>query len=134
MAHILIDTHVVIWALQYSKRLGSVAAGLLTSPEHTNYISAVSSWEIAQLRWKKRLGLPVSAKFIIDNAREALQAVDIDLDHKCAIEAYNLPGTFHDDPADRMLVATARRHELQLMTADKRLIRYRGVKTINAEK
>jgi PIN domain nuclease of toxin-antitoxin system len=47
------------------------------------------------------------------------------------IEAYALPQPFHRDPADRLLAATARRHELTLVTADERILAYPAVATID---
>jgi PIN domain nuclease of toxin-antitoxin system len=47
-------------------------------------------------------------------------------------EAYELPGKFHKDPVDRVLVATARLHNLTLMTADDLILRYPHVKTLRA--
>ncbi|PYJ92798.1 MAG: PIN domain nuclease, partial [Verrucomicrobia bacterium] len=61
-----------------------------------------------------------------------LSASTIDLTHEIAWEAYNLPGTFHNDPADRVLVATARIKKLTLITADELILRYPHVKTLRA--
>ena len=46
-----------------------------------------------------------------------------------AAEAYELPGTFHDDPADRLIVATARAHSCLLLTEDSKILEYPHVKT-----
>ena len=51
-----------------------------------------------------------------------------------AWEAYNLPGKFHKDPADRILVATARLHNFTLLTADDLILRYAHVKSISARR
>ena len=56
------------------------------------------------------------------------------MDDAVAIEAYALPGRFHADPADRLLVATARVHGLTLVTADKRILKYPEVRVIDARK
>jgi len=45
-------------------------------------------------------------------------------------EAYRLPGTFHADPADRIIVATSRIHDMALLTADQKIRKYRHVRTI----
>ena len=50
------------------------------------------------------------------------------------LESYALPGSFHPDPADRLLVATARVHGLTLLTADKRILRYSKVRSMDARK
>ena len=56
----------------------------------------------------------------------------IPLTHEIAAEAYNLPGHFHKDPIDRVLVATARLERLTLITADDLILRYPHVKTAHA--
>jgi PIN domain nuclease of toxin-antitoxin system len=50
------------------------------------------------------------------------------------MDAYALPGPFHKDPADRLLVAAARCHELTVLTANERILRYRGVRSRDARK
>jgi PIN domain nuclease of toxin-antitoxin system len=50
------------------------------------------------------------------------------------MEAYALPEPFHKDPADRVLVAAARCHELTLLTADERILTYRGVRSRDARR
>ncbi len=53
--------------------------------------------------------------------------------HEIAAEAYALPPGFHKDPADRILVAAARCHQLTLLTADERILQYPHVRTIHAQ-
>lgn len=53
----------------------------------------------------------------------------IDLTPKIAIEATELPGDFHKDPADRLIVATARVHDCRLLTVDTQILNYPHVKT-----
>ena len=62
----------------------------------------------------------------------AIQARTLQVSHEIAMEAYALPGPFHKDPADRILVAAARCHELIVLAADERILRYRGVRSRNA--
>lgn len=45
-------------------------------------------------------------------------------------EAYSLPGHFHQDPADRIMVATARKHDLTILTGDRKIIDYPHVKSL----
>ena len=60
----------------------------------------------------------------IGESLDALLAATIPLSHEIAIAAYELPGQFHRDPADRILVATATVYDLTLMTADDRILAY----------
>ena len=64
----------------------------------------------------------------------ALKLRTIELDHASAIEAYALPEPFHQDPADRLLVAAARVHDLHIATADIRILQYGSVTSLPAQK
>jgi len=64
----------------------------------------------------------------------ALKLRTIELDHASAIEAYTLPEPFHQDPADRLLVAAARVHDLRIATADSRILQYGSVASLHAQK
>ncbi len=68
----------------------------------------------------------------VDAAVTALAAKTVEVSHPIAIEAYALPGSFHEDPADRLLVAAARCHSLTLLTADERILEYSNVPTRDA--
>lgn len=60
----------------------------------------------------------------VDDTLEALRCSTIEVSHDFALGAYRLPGDFHKDPADRILVATARLFDLVLLTADEKIIAY----------
>ena len=53
--------------------------------------------------------------------------------HEIAAEAYALPSVFHKDPADRILVAASRIHQLVLLTADERILQYPDVQAMDAQ-
>ena len=78
------------------------------------------------------LSVPLSAW--IESSLADLAAQSIPLSHEIAAEAYALPGRFHKDPVDRILVAAARRHQLSLVTADERLLRYADVRSLDARR
>jgi PIN domain nuclease of toxin-antitoxin system len=54
----------------------------------------------------------------------------LSVDIEIAVKSVELPGSFHKDPADRIIVATARNHALALVTADERIRAYPHVRTI----
>jgi len=54
----------------------------------------------------------------------------VPLDERVALESTKLPGEFHNDPSDQIIVATARVHNLTLITADRKILAYRHVKTL----
>lgn len=70
----------------------------------------------------------------IEQALRAIHARTVSISHEIAREAYGLPGPFHKDPADRLLVAACRIHGLTLITADQRILRYRHVRTRDARR
>jgi PIN domain nuclease of toxin-antitoxin system len=63
-----------------------------------------------------------------------LSAQTVSVSHEVAMEAYALPGVFHRDPADRLLVAAARQHGLTLVTADERILAYPHVRSRDARR
>lgn len=128
----LLDTHVWLWSHEAHEKFGRKAQSILTSDEDERLISAISTFEIARLISKGRLALRQSFRSWSVQSLHDLVATPIDVTHEVAWEAYNLPGSFHKDPADRLLVATARLHDLTLLTADDSILRYAHVKTVSA--
>lgn len=87
-------------------------------------VSPISAAEIACLQERGRIELPVHWKPWLREAidRNGWEAMPITME--IVEEAYSLPGSFHADPADRILAATARRESLILLTTDRRLLAY----------
>jgi PIN domain nuclease of toxin-antitoxin system len=131
---LLLDTHVWIWTQEQPDAIGTKARSLLETTTDELCVSAVSSLEIARLVAAGMLELKGSLDRWVRTAIDSLEARSIDVDHRIAIEAYKLPGRFHKDPADRMLVATARVNELTLVTADERILAYKPVRTLDARR
>ena len=132
--NLLLDTHVLLWTQLDTSRLGSGSQFLLADQESRLYLSTFSVLEISQLVSCGRLKLNNVTSEWIAGALKALRCEEIGLSREVALGAYQLPGTFHRDPADRILVSTARVHGLTLVTADRRILRYRGVKTLDIRK
>ncbi len=131
---LLLDTHVWIWSQEAPERLGAKARARLDDLEAPSFVSAISTLEIGRLTAHGLLRFQRSfARWRADSLRE-LDATALDVTHEIAWEAYNLPGSFHADPADRILVATARLHDLTLVTADDLILKYRQVKSFDARK
>ncbi len=123
---IVIDTHVLIWAVQDDPRLGSKARQIIdhTTAHSRILVSAITPWEIAMLAEKGRIALGDDAGRWIERAL-ALPGVQLaPLEAPIAVGSVRLPGSFHADPADRMIVATARFHQVPLMTADQAILEY----------
>lgn len=130
----LLDTHVWIWTQEQPDAIGSKARTLIETTSDELCVCAVSSLEIARLVSGGLLELKGSLDRWVRTALDSVEARSIDIDHRIAIEAYKLPGRFHKDPADRMLVATARINGLTLVTADERILAYRAVRTLDARR
>ena len=131
---LLLDTHVLIWASETPEMLGKLARALLLDERQPIFVSAISTLEVARLVALQQLRLTSSVSAWCERARGALGASALPVDDQVAAEAYALPGAFHADPADRILVASARVHGLRLVTADRRILAYRPVRTQNARK
>lgn len=130
----LLDTHVLLWTQLDVGQLGKKTSQLLKNSDTKLFLSPFSVLEISQLVCNERLSLDGGVSGWVDGALKALRCDEVDLPREVAIDAYQLPGTFHRDPADRVLVATARQFEMVMVTADRRILRYRGVKTFDARK
>lgn len=128
----LLDTHVWIWTQEQPDCIGPVSRALLETTPEELCVSAVSSLEIARLVAGGLLELKGRLDRWVRTAMDTIEARGLDVDHQIAIEAYKLPGRFHKDPADRLLVATARVRDMTLVTADERILDYRSVRTLDA--
>jgi PIN domain nuclease of toxin-antitoxin system len=107
---LLLDTHLLVWAMGSPERLPAGLAPMLEDPSHTPVFSVASLWELVI---KQALGRP---DFTAQPAllRRALH-------HALAVAA--LP-PLHRDPFDRLLLAQASAEGLLLITADQQLARY----------
>ena len=93
-------------------------------------ISAISLWEVAKLVELHRLTLPCSVGSWLDQALSYPGMRLLPLDSRVAMESTQLPLPFHKDPADQMIVATARVHGCPLMTFDEKIRAYAHVKLV----
>jgi PIN domain nuclease of toxin-antitoxin system len=93
-------------------------------------VSAISCWEVAKLVEYGRLVLPLPPKEWLEQALSYPGIRLLELTPEIAVESTQLPGEFHRDPADQIIVATARLHNCPLITSDGNLLNYSHVKTI----
>jgi PIN domain nuclease of toxin-antitoxin system len=87
-------------------------------------ISAISVWELAMLEAKGRIRLPKDCLTWVGEALTAPRLALLSLSPAVAVASTRLPGVVQGDPADRILIATARVHDLTLITRDARLLAY----------
>jgi len=128
---IVLDTHIWVWWAHGGDRLTKTQEETIKASE-TDVIgvSAISCWEIAKLVEYKRLGLPCSLQQWFEQALGYPGARLLELTPAVAIESTRLPGDFHRDPVDQIVVATARVHRCPLVTSDKRILAYPHVETV----
>lgn len=96
-------------------------------------VSAISLLEIATAASLNRLVLRPSVQMWLEVAQSAEQIRMEPLTDALCIESTQLPGSFHRDPADRLIVALARRLDVELVTADRQILSYGEVRTVRAE-
>ncbi len=128
---ILLDTHVWLWSQEAPDEFGTTARKKILNEENQLFVSSISSLEIARLAWVKRLTLTMQLSSWIAETLNGLKAETLPITNEIALAAYQLPGEFHRDPADRILVATAVVHQLTVITADCRILEYPHVLSCN---
>jgi PIN domain nuclease of toxin-antitoxin system len=122
-----LDTHIWIWSLQASDRLGKRAAHETRNPENERWLSPVSAWEALTLNAKGRIRLPDDISAWV--ARSTAHFLEAPLTHEIALAARRWPWN-HNDPADRFLAATAQLLRLPLVTADSSLLGLGDISTL----
>ena len=123
---LLLDTHVWLWLVAGSADLSTEARLTIdeAAASGTLRIAAISLWEVALLASRGRIVLGKSIGPWLDEAlADPGPAID-PLSPQIAVESYALPDVFHRDPADRLIVATARVANATLMTRDQRILDY----------
>ncbi|MEE8496595.1 MAG: type II toxin-antitoxin system VapC family toxin [Xanthomonadales bacterium] len=130
---IILDTHVLLWWVSGSDSLSTAANKVIkrTLTEGSEIIiSSISAWEISMLINKGRLILSMDVESWLDEVSQIDGVRFVPVDNEIGVKSTALPGEFHKDPADRMIVATARKLAIPLVTADEKIIKYEYVKTI----
>ena len=125
---IILDTHIWIWWVHGDVQL---------LPDYRDYVQeheaeglgicAISCWEVAKLVEGGRLTLPVPVGEWLSQALAYPGIRLLDLSPQAAVESTQLPGVFHRDPADQMIVATARLYRSPLVTMDQKIRAYAHV-------
>jgi PIN domain nuclease of toxin-antitoxin system len=116
---LLLDTRVLLWALEDSPRLAPAARALLADPANEFWVSAASAWEIAIKVSLGRLVLRRSLKSFEAAVTEAgFQTLDVTMRHAAAVAEV---AARQSDPFDRLLLAQCEIETLRLLTADRKL-------------
>lgn len=131
---IVLDTHTLIWWVSGDSQLSQGAQQAIERELNVEdglvLVSSITSWEIAMLVQKERLALTMSVDHWLSTVSDIDAVQFVAVDNKIGVEATRLPGEFHKDPADRMIVATARHINAPLVTADEKIRTYKYLRTI----
>jgi len=129
---ILLDTHALIWLVDSPEKLSKKAQKFIQKETKNGivYASSFSIWEIYMLIKKGRLVLSRDVDSWVKEVENLHSIKFIPLDNQIAAKSVNLPDSFHDDPADRIIVATAREFGATLITIDQKIRKYPHVQSL----
>ncbi len=122
----LLDTHALVWLLEGNEHLGETSRDLVraAATNRTLYVSAITPWETSMLVTKGRLAFNREVGQWLNVALAMPGMSLIPLSVEISVASTRLPGDFHADPADRIIVATARQFGATLITEDKLILDY----------
>lgn len=128
LPYLLLDTHVLVWLMFGEAKLGNKASKAINLAARGNrlVISAITPWEIGMLVAKKRIDLQQDTMQWVRTVISIPGMMLSPLEPEIAVESTRLPFEMHADPADRILVATARHLSATLVTADHALLDLAG--------
>lgn len=131
----VLDTHTLIWWVSGDSRLSASARMTIETARAAGdvlIVSSITAWEIAMLVDKGRLQLTMDVDSWLATVEQIENLDFYPVNNKVAIESTRLPGEFHKDPADRMIVALTRVLSATLISADEKILNYSHVKTLSA--
>ena len=129
---IVLDTHAWIWWVSNPEFLSENAKQIIDEAvaNRNVLISTISTWEVAMLVSRGRLKLTMPPDDWVA-ASEALPFFDfVPVSNSIALKSVQLPGVLHNDPADRIIIATAISLGAALVTKDEKIRNYEHVKTV----
>ena len=123
---VVLDTHVLIWLLAGDERISPALRQTVDNASYANgaHVSAISLWEVSMLEAKDRLILYRDVGTWVETVATHPGLTIVPLAPEIAVASTRLPGELPGDPADRMIVATARVLGATLITADRALLDY----------
>ncbi|HDY88454.1 MAG TPA: type II toxin-antitoxin system VapC family toxin [bacterium] len=126
---IVLDTHIWIRWVDNPEKLRKKHQQIIKDNEDKGLvISRISCWEVAKLVENGKLTLNLPVKKWLEGATSYPGIKLIELTNSIIIDSTQLPGKFHKDPADQLIVATARILDTPLLTNDGKILKYKYVK------
>jgi len=127
---IVLDTHTwIFWVNDDTDELSQNALNRIQS-EDTLGISIISCWEVAMLVAKERLKLSIDVQLWVNQALKYPGIKLLPIDPEIAVLSTRLPGAFHGDPADRIIVASCMQNHAPLISKDKKIIKWGNINVI----
>jgi PIN domain nuclease of toxin-antitoxin system len=126
---ILLDTHAWVWWCSGSPQLTSRAAKAIRAEDDIGVVS-MSCWEVGMLVAKKRLVLDRNVETWVDQALKVPKVRLLQLTPRIALKSTMLGDGFHGDPVDRIIVSTALEYGIPVVSKDRRISEFPGLKVI----
>jgi PIN domain nuclease of toxin-antitoxin system len=122
--NVILDTCAIVWCVSEPEKLSAAVREAITAADARVHVSVISCAEIACLAEDGRIQVVPHwrtwfNRAVADNGWNVL-----DIDLETVQEAFSLPGVFHRDPADRIIVAAARLRGMHIVTADRKILDY----------
>lgn len=128
---IILDTHTLVWWVTVPAKLSKGAQEIIeASNKEQILVSSISIWEICLLVKSKELKFSVDINTWINKVERLPNIQFIPVDNSIFAKSVMLPEPFHKDPADRIIVTTAREYGAKLVTSDKKILDYPHVQSI----
>ena len=130
---LLLDTCTLLWLVIQQDSLSEKARQEIRKAADSLFISAISAFEIGVKVNKKSLAFPMPAQEWFNHACHLHGLIELSIDSEIALYATQLP-PIHKDPCDRLIIATAHKHHLTILTPDAHISAYSQVKNVEEER
>ncbi|HJD60158.1 MAG TPA: type II toxin-antitoxin system VapC family toxin [Rickettsia endosymbiont of Omalisus fontisbellaquei] len=123
---LVLDTHVLLWSLLQPEELSEKTKHIINLAQENSqlFLSSISLWEIAMLNFKKRINIYEPIKDFLNSITDINGLSIKDISPEVAAESVSLMDDFHGDPADRIIVATAKCLGATLLTRDQKILNW----------
>jgi PIN domain nuclease of toxin-antitoxin system len=131
---VLLDTHVWVWLMEGREGVSPEAVKLMERAGEASFlrVSVISAWEVGMLESRGRLRFDIPCEEWVEHAFGLPGLSLMPLTPSICVRSSRLPGEFHGDPADRIIVATARELGAVLLTRDEPILQYAALGHLRA--
>ncbi|MGA1865115.1 MAG: type II toxin-antitoxin system VapC family toxin [bacterium] len=126
---VLLDTTILLWLSADQNRLSSLAKECIKNNAGNLFISAISAFEIAVKARKGKIVLPLESGVWFERVIKFHGIQEVPINSEIASLSVSLP-LLHNDPCDRIIIATAIRNSMIIVSSDELITQYEGVKVI----